>query len=327
VADEQRTEVMMTCARYGGTETAERYVTGAMTEDEQAAFEEHFFECDTCLAEVRLLQDLQTTLPAAVGAAPATLEQPALPPERQGRGWLTGLATAAVLTLAGALWFWMGDARRPAPATPVASAPPATSAPGAEVPATETPAPSGTASIPRELPAPPPATASPTGERAAVQPRTPAASAESAPDAVLDELAMVTPPPYFPLPTRGEAGRDRSDFDTAMGHYVAGRYAEAVSGLAPLVERAPDLVHAQFFLGVSELAIGQTSTGRSTLQRVVQTGIPPFADEAHFYLAKAALADRRLDVAIDELTKAMELDAGPEGEAARLLARVRTLQR
>jgi tetratricopeptide (TPR) repeat protein len=144
---------------------------------------------------------------------------------------------------------------------------------------------------------------------------------------VLDQLAVVTPPPYFALATRGEAGRDRADFDAAMADYVAGRYADTVSRLAPLVDRAPELVHAQFFLGVSQLAIGQISAGRSMLQRVVQTGIPPFADEAHFYLAKAALADRRLDVAVEELTKSVDLDAGPEGEAARLLARVRTLRR
>lgn len=289
----------MMCARYGGTETAERYVTGAMTEDEQAAFEEHLFECDTCLAEVRLLQDLQTRLPAAVAAQPAPRERPALLPEQQGRGWLTGLAAAAVLALTAALWLWMSDARRPAPPAPMVSVPPAE------------PAPSGEQAL---LPTTPP----PAGQRAAAEP---------ARDTVLDQLAMVTPPPYFPLTTRGEAGRDRADFDAAMSHYVAGRYADAVRSLAPLVERAPDLVHAQFFLGVSELAIGQTGAGRSTLQRVVQTGIPPFADEAHFYLAKAALADHRMDVAIDELTKAVDLDAGPEGEAARLLTRVRSLQR
>lgn len=145
-------------------------------------------------------------------------------------------------------------------------------------------------------------------------------------DAVLDRLAEVVPPRYPSLPSGGETGRNRQDFVAAMAHYAAGRYAEAARALGPLVERAPELVHAQFFLGVSELAVGDTAKGRPTLQRVVQSGIPPFADEAHFYLAKAALADRRLDVAVDELNRAIAAHAGPAGEAERLLARVQALR-
>jgi TolA-binding protein len=287
----------MTCARYGDTDAAERYVTGAMSEAEQATFEEHFFECEACLAGVRMLQDLQATLPLTAspnGRTPAVSVR-----DRSVPGWArwAGLAAAAVLVLAGASWFVLGNAgaRATLEAPKQADSEPSPAAP--TPPITQTP------------PPPTPNAAGPADSRPTRE-------------MVLAELAVMTPPPYFPLTTRGEAARDRADFDAAMAHYAAGRYADAARGLRALIDRAPESVHAEFFLGISELASGRRREGRTALQRVVQSGVSPFADEAHFYLAKAALADRNVDVAKQELTRAIALEAGPEGEAARMLERL-----
>ena len=57
--------------------------------------------------------------------------------------------------------------------------------------------------------------------------------------------------------------------------------------------------------------------------QVSASGVQPYADEAHFYLAKAALAAADVDTAKRELALAVDREAGPEGEAARLLAQLR----
>ena len=51
--------------------------------------------------------------------------------------------------------------------------------------------------------------------------------------------------------------------------------------------------------------------------------IGPYADEARIYLAKAALKAGDLTSATRELQIAVEREAGPEGDAAKLLAEVR----
>ncbi len=68
------------------------------------------------------------------------------------------------------------------------------------------------------------------------------------------------------------------------------------------------------------------SRARAALQRSAESGVNPYADEAHFYLAKAALRAGDLTTAARELEIAVEREAGPEGEAAKLLAELRAGQ-
>ena len=46
----------MTCETVQSENVVERYVLGQLSAAEQNAFEEHFFACDACLEEVRLMQ-------------------------------------------------------------------------------------------------------------------------------------------------------------------------------------------------------------------------------------------------------------------------------
>jgi hypothetical protein len=139
----------------------------------------------------------------------------------------------------------------------------------------------------------------------------------------LDALALVMPPPYVPLQTRGEGGQG-DGFAAAMARYAAKDYRGAAAGLQPIADAQPDAVHAQFFLGISYLALDQPANASAVLNKVAGSGVSPFADEAHFYLAKAALRARDLDRAERELTLAAERQAGPPGDAQKLLQALRT---
>ena len=108
-----------------------------------------------------------------------------------------------------------------------------------------------------------------------------------------------------------------------MAHYSAGRYLEAASGLQVLADQAPPAGHVDFFLGISELMADNVSRARAALQRSAESGVNPYADEARFYLAKAALRAGDLMAATRELEIAVGREAGPEGEAAKLLADLR----
>jgi TolA-binding protein len=112
-------------------------------------------------------------------------------------------------------------------------------------------------------------------------------------------------------------------FNEAMAHYSAGRYRQAADGLGALAERSPDAAHVHFFLGISELMSNNVSRARGALQRTAESGVSPYADEAHFYLAKAAIRAGDLTTAARELQVAVERDAGPDGDAERLLGEVK----
>lgn len=328
----------MTCARNVEPEAAERYVLGQMTEAEQSAFEEHYFACDECFETVQALQDLQTVLrtshashastddvmgravpsadraekPATVmTAAPAATPASVVPISARPRkssvtsSIFWGLAVAASLLTA--VVVWQRRPAAPAPQTSVAKNEPAT--PGVEPPAT-----SGTAKTPTTSGSTTPS--SPTEQRPEPTP------ARRPLD--LTALALVLPPPYVPLQTRGAESAPQADaFRTAMASYTAKDYAAAVTALRAVTDANPSDGRAQFFLGVSALMANDSATAAAALDRAVASGAAPFASEAHFYLAKAALREKDLARAERELILAVEQEAGPTGEASRLLRQLR----
>jgi hypothetical protein len=72
---------------------------------------------------------------------------------------------------------------------------------------------------------------------------------------------------------------------------------------------------------------GKPAAAIESLDRAAATGTAPFADEAHFYLAKAAMQSSDLARAERELQIAVEREAGPVGEAANLLRDLKKLPR
>jgi predicted Zn-dependent protease len=142
-----------------------------------------------------------------------------------------------------------------------------------------------------------------------------------------ETLALVIPPPYVPLQTRGGSAASSDAFAAAMTKYAAKDYRGAVTGLKAVTEAQPDAVHAQFFLGISYLVLGEPADASAVLNRVAGSNVAPFADEAHFYLAKAALRAHDLDRAERELSLATERQAGPPNEAPKLLQALRLYRR
>jgi TolA-binding protein len=140
-------------------------------------------------------------------------------------------------------------------------------------------------------------------------------------------LARFTPPPYVALTTRSDADAHAQSFESAMAHYTRGDYKAAARSLAALVDAAPDLTHARFFLGISELMQQNTARARDVLQQTADSGVTPYAEEAHFYLGKAALQAGDVDDGRRRLRLAAELEAGPPGEAARVLRELDALRR
>jgi TolA-binding protein len=284
-----------------GPEPAERYVAGDMPELERAGFEEHFFECDACFRTVQALEDARHVLAEQgpnAGVAPAA----------SGRGLpLRWMAAAATLVVSAGLSVVVWRDRTPIDVRPDAT-------PTGEAQAALPPA------VPRapleEAPAPAPQPAAP-----------PPPSTQGR----LERWAAVTPPQYVALTTR--SGQDQSEdedtrtFNEAMAHYSAGRHRRAADALQPLADRAPAAAHVQFFLGISELMSGNVARARGALQRTAESGVSPYADEAHFYLAKAALRAGDLTTGVRELQIAVEREAGPEGDAAKLLAELRRVGR
>jgi lipoprotein NlpI len=66
---------------------------------------------------------------------------------------------------------------------------------------------------------------------------------------------------------------------------------------------------------------------RAALQLAVDSAAAPYADKAHFYLGKAALQAGDVDAARREFRLAVDVEAGPRGEAARLLRELETMRR
>ena len=279
---------------------AERYVSGTMSEADQAAFEEHFFACEDCLHSVQALQDTAAVLMAertAVGAGPIPFPGPrarALPVK-----WM---ALAAMIVLS--VFVWRLPREGAAPSVDVASAPPEAAA---------TVAPKSTAPEP-PLPVAPAPNFVQESRRLKEEATRFAA------------MFAITPPPYVALTTRAETDGAATNFAAAMEHYSANRHGQAAEGLRDVVRDAPDLAHAQFFLGISELMIKDNSRARQSLQQAANTNIQPYADEAHFYLAKAAFRLGDTAAARREAQIAVDLEAGPPGEAARFLAFLQHVQ-
>jgi TolA-binding protein len=309
----------MTCARYADLDFVERYVLGQMTEAEQAIFEAHYFECPDCFtAPASRVVDFSTHPARGKNGDAGAPGKSAGPRLLASAGTWIGLAVAASLA-AVMIWSpWRSRGPEPPASQPgqviAQQTPPKQPEPAPSQPAVSpqpAPSQSGTSSGTSQV--------SGTGASAPVKPtQTTPAQTPTRPAVTLDALALVVPPPFVALQTRGEDAGANAAFSAAMKKYAAKDYRGAIDSLKPIVAAQPDAAHAAFFLGVSYLAAGEPAEASAVLNRVAAGNVAPYADEAHFYLAKAALRAHDLDRAEHELSIAIERQAGPPNEAARL---------
>ncbi len=286
-----------------GSDAAERYVAASMDEAERTSFEDHFFACDTCFRTVQALVDARSVLAESGSTDTGQHAGNIIGTARRGLPlqWMAAAATL-VITMGLSVMVWRSSTPAGDPAEPAAPS---------EVPAT---APLAVPPAPK-VEAPPPAPVpTATAPLLNVQDR-------------LARWAAVVPPQYVTLPTRSgqdqEADANNRTFEEAMTHYSAGRHRQAADGLQVLADRAPAAAHVHFFLGISELMSGNVARARGALQRSAEAGVSPYSDEAHFYLAKVAFRAGDLTTAARELEIAVDREAGPDGDAARLLAELR----
>jgi tetratricopeptide (TPR) repeat protein len=139
----------------------------------------------------------------------------------------------------------------------------------------------------------------------------------------LGALARFEPPPYLPLAMRGVVDEAAERFRAGMGHYLDGRYGEAIPELRAAAAIAPQRAGTRFFLGICLLLAGKTDEGIEELGRTVSLGESAYLEEAHFYRAKAFLAKGDAGAARSELAWVFGKGGDLKDEAARLLAQLR----
>jgi tetratricopeptide (TPR) repeat protein len=116
----------MTCEEVERDELVERYVLGRLEKHEQKAFEDHYFNCSTCLERLQVVEDIRGEL--SVGAV-----------RTQAGRWrrvAVGIAAAAAVVLAIRVGpeIWTGSGSVLAPVKPPLALPPAGNRPADLVP-------------------------------------------------------------------------------------------------------------------------------------------------------------------------------------------------
>ena len=274
---------MSACIRYPDDDQILRYVGGDLDEADLAAFEDHLFACDDCLARVERYQAAQQVLAAReLPPAPALVSSAADARPRSPRAvpaWMLGTVAAGLVVAVGALWSWQQVAR----------------APQSEV---------GRVVARAELEATPPVEVPAAGP----------SNVSSSTALQVAVLAMVTPPPYLPLTTRGD-GSTPARFDEGMRAYTRQEWPAAARLLTDV-----DTAEARFYKGVADLMRGDSEGATAALAAARRSGVEPYARESVFYLGKAALQHGDIAAARDAFSAARSSGASTSREAARLLA-------
>lgn len=111
-------------------ELAERYVQGALGDDEQAAFEDHYFDCADCLARVQSLEEARAALAEApVAEAVGAAARAAAAPAPRLPAWAMAAVVAAAALGAVVALRDLGTTPPSPSAPPVTAAPPDTLSP------------------------------------------------------------------------------------------------------------------------------------------------------------------------------------------------------
>lgn len=290
------------CRQVAAGEIAERYLRGDLSPQVQEAYELHYFECEPCFREFRELQSLQTALGRLSSSAivPRKPAKAALVRWRYRWAWL-GVPAMAVSAAVVALLLVPVLREEPVARAPVVR--PAATTPRVEV---GSPADVDVAEQPRP-------------ERRTSSPAEPRRSQ------VLARLARGTPPSYTPMVFRGFRGEADQLFEQGMQQYLAGNFATATSILRRAATEDPGRTDVAFFLAASELMEHRYAAARAGFEGVISRGDTPFAEEAHFYLAKACIGLGAVECARSALDAVIEGEGSLAREARSLSAELERL--
>lgn len=287
----------MDCSRIARDEIAERYLLGQLNPAEQEAYEKHFLACAACCGELQRLQALCDVLRADPPLAPA-------PKEKRVRNpwWVWAMAGALAASVAVVALLRQSGAPEPIAATLRAAAP-AGPIPARGADAVDKPVITGTVDPSAALPAS-------------------AASSASRRMTVLARLARVEPPRYSPGVLRGATDEAAASFQEGMKSYVAGDYDAALPSLRRAARLDTERSDIAFFLAASELLAGNTAAAIGEFARTIAMEDTPYLEDAHFFLAKAHLAQGDADRARAELTTVRSLQGERLSEAGQLLVQL-----
>ena len=141
-----------------------------------------------------------------------------------------------------------------------------------------------------------------------------------APSIDVARLGAIDPPRFTPPRLRSsDASESRRVFAAAMEMYNRGDYGGAVDGLEEAVRADPTFTAAHFFLGVSYLQLDRRPEAVEHLREVTRLGESPYLEDAHFFLAKAAIRNRDFEAARRELRLVVALDGDRREDASRLI--------
>ena len=273
----------MDCDRAAREEVFESYLADRLSEEDRAAFEEHYLGCARCFDELQTLQEIRDVLSDGGGQSERTTA-------RRLRGWAPALGVAATVVLATGAMLWM---RSPTPPEP------------------------------RESAQPQPQSRATSSERPVPSVSEPAVAQKSS----LEELTRVQPPPYQPLRLRGLPDEATTRFLSGMEHYREADYGAAVTDLRAAAALDSEASHVNFFLGISQLMVGQDADGIERLRATIALGDSPYLEEAHFNLAKALLRRKDFGAAEAELQALIQLRGSKGAEAGRLLTQIQELKK
>jgi hypothetical protein len=257
----------------------ERYIQGTLPDSESQQFEEHYFDCPVCLAQVEALQAVRarlSQLPAE--QLPASQPQaPAVELQAKKRAPLLSWpkVTAAVVGIAASLLIvTMGERFL----------------------------------LPRFLP---PNVTLQTG------PPTPSKSpapTNQSPSSVI-QLADLTLPPFRAANLRGES--ENAGFASGMKAYSGGDCRAALNSLSRVPASGSSALAAHFYSGICEIHLGDLIGAAITLQRVAAAGDSPQQEAAFYYLAQIALDRNDAVTARQNLDRTIALHGDFEQRARR----------
>jgi TolA-binding protein len=257
---------------------AELYILGTLPEFESERFENHYFDCDVCLAQVQTLQAMAQALgqdrrlqESVQTARKATILTWPVRPAFIG-------AIAAMLLIAFAGY----KALAPVPSHPTTT----------------------TASTPPR----PDATIQPTQPTADPHPTVPTPSAPALP-----ELADLTLPPFGSAALRGD-GQD-IHFEQGMKAYGAGDCRTALLELAQVPPDSGHATGAQFYSGACQMHTGNLAAAATHLRPIANAGDSPQQEAALYYLAQIDLARNDAASARRDLAQTIKLHGDFETRA------------
>jgi hypothetical protein len=255
----------------------ERYIQGTLPDSEAQQFEEHYFDCPVCLAQVEAIQAVRARLGQLTATESPVQQSPVQQPPAKKRAVVISWSTAAaalVAVAASLLIVFLGERFL----------------------------------LPRVLP---PNVTVHIGPQTPANPHPPA----TPPSSSVTQLADLTLPPFRAATLRGES--ENGDFNFAMKAYSGGDCRGALKGFSRVPSTGANALAAQFYSAVCQIHLGNLPGAAATLQRVTAAGDSPQREAAFYYLAQIALARNDLVLAHQNLDRTVALHGDFEQRARR----------